>query len=875
MVTNLRCEYLHNPLGVDTRHPRLSWNIQLPGRNDVYQSAYQIQVTNSSKKKIWDSGKVISSESDQISYEGPELESGQKVQWRVRAWEAGDRAQPWSQPAYWGVGLLKPTNWVAQWIGRPIDVPWKETESQPSPILRKTFAIEAEVARATAYVSAMGLYELRINGQKVGDHALAPEWTDYNKRIQYQAYDVTDLLRKGDNAVGAILGQGWYAGRIGMADMFSNGGAMRGVYGRHLRLIAQIEIEMTDGKRQTIFSDPTWKFTVDGPIRESDLLEGENYDARREIIGWDLPTFNDAEWKETIFSHGPLLISQRNEPIKITRELPAIAVSEPTKDTFIYDLGQNMVGWSRVSLKAPVGTEVRLRFGEVVQDDGSLYRDNLRGATQVDNYICKGKGVETFEPRFAYHGFRYIEITGLKKKPALSDVTGCVLHSSGSDTGDFTCSDAMLTKIMAAIQWTQRGNLHSTPTDCPQRDERMGWMGDIQVFSQTACFNMDMAGFFTKWLQDVRDAQNSDGRFPDFAPHPYCPDQRFSGNPGWADAGVIVPWRAYVNYGDVRLLEESYPSAQRWIEFVLRHNPDRLWQAEHATSFVYGDWLNGDSFRGLADWPTTGGELPKEIYATAFFAYSTGILAKMAKILGLHRDTIKYDKLARGIREAFCQAYVSQEGRIAGDTQAGYALALHFDLLPDALRSKAASHLVEALKPYKGSMSTGIQSTLRMMLELTRHGYHEEAYHLINKKTMPSWGYMVEHGGTTIWERWDGWVEGRGFQDPNMNSFNHYAIGAVGEWMWRTIIGISPDEKAPGWQHFFIQPIPGGGLTSAEGTYRSIKGAITVAWEIKDGSFTLKFEIPENTTATVQLPGSNARNKTFGSGQHILKTLFT
>lgn len=871
MITKLRCEYLQNPLGIETPHPRLSWNIELPKRSNVCQSAYQIQVSSTSGKKIWDSGKISSDKSAHIAYEGPTLAAKQRVQWRVRVWDANDKALPWSEPAYWGVGLLKPSDWQAQWIGRPIDTPWSDLESQPSPLLRKNFTIESEVTQATAYVSALGLYEFRINGQKVGDHVLAPEWTDYLKRVQYQAYDVTALLQKGENAIGAILGQGWYAGRIGMADMFSVGGAKRGVYGRHLRFITHIDIVTADGKTQTIVSDPSWKYTVDGPIRGSDLLEGETYDARNEIAGWDRAAFNDSSWPQVATSWGAHLVTQRNEPIKITRELPAISVNEPIKGTFIYDLGQNMVGWVRVALKGASGANVQFRFGEVLQDDGTLYRENLRGATQIDNYVCKGKGIETFEPRFTYHGFRYLEITGLKRAPALADVTGCVLHSSGSDTGDFSCSDPMLTKLMSAIQWTQRDNLHSTPTDCPQRDERLGWMGDIQVFSQTACFNMDMAGFFTKWLQDVRDAQNADGRFPDFAPQPYASEQRFSGNPGWADAGVIVPWRAYVNYGDERILEENFSAAQRWVDFVHKHNPNLLWQNEQATMFVYGDWLNGDSFRGLPDWPSTGGQVPNDIYATAFFAYSTAIVAKMAKVLGDKKKAAQYEKLARDIRQAFGQAYVGQDGKITGDTQAGYALALSFDLLPEALRGQAARHMVDALKPYDGSMSTGIQSTVRMMLELSRHGYHDEAYHLVNKKTMPSWGYMIEQGGTTIWERWDGWVERRGYQDPSMNSFNHYAIGAVGEWMWRTIIGISPDEKAPGWKHFFIRPIPGGGLTSAQGTYRSIQGAISVEWEIKSGAFHLTFEVPANTTATVQLPGSKAKAKTYGSGRYQLE----
>jgi len=456
-----------------------------------------------------------------------------------------------------------------------------------------------------------------------------------------------------------------------------------------------------------------------------------------------------------------------------------------------------------------------------------------------------------FEPHFTYHGFRYVEVTGLAKKPTLDALVGRVFCSASPITSRFECSNPMLNKLMENIVWTQRGNMHSTPTDCPQRDERLGWMGDAQVFAQTACFNMDMARFFTKWVRDIRDAQADDGRYPDFAPHPFDPNEKFSGVPSWGDAGVIVPWRMYVNHGDRRVLEEHFESAQRWIEYVRTQSPDLIWTGKRGKD--YGDWLNGDTLI-LEGWPKTGGAVPKELLATAFFAHSTELLAKMATVIGRTEEARRYGELAEAIKAAFNRQFVQADGRMTGNTQAGYALALRFNLLPEPLRTKAGQYMVEGIEAYKGHASTGIQSTVRMMLELTRNGYSDVAYRLINNRTVPSWGYTIDQGATTIWERWDGYVEGRGFQNPGMNSFNHYALGAVGEWVYRTVVGISPDEQRPGYKRFTIHPRPGGGLTWAKGAYDSPRGRIASAWRIEKGAFSLEVTVPTNTSAMVHLP---------------------
>lgn len=865
--TRLRCEYLVDPLAIDEPRPRLSWALECsePAARAKQQTAYQIIVTRDDGAVAWDSQKVPSDDTLHIRYAGQPLLAGERCTWKVRVWDEGGQVSEWSRPASWTMGVWG-AGWShetcgeaaqpavrADWIGAPMAQEWSETQSLPAAMLRKSFSVPGPVRRAVVVVSALGLYELHLNGQRVGEAVLAPEWTDYHQKAQYQGYNVTALLHPGENAVGALLGAGWYAGRIGMAQSFA--GMWRGLYGRRLALIAQLRVELENGEKLVVATDGTWKATDRGPIRSADLLDGEVYDGRLEMPGWDDPGFDDHDWDRAASLKGPHLAAQPNEPIRITRTLRPLAVAHPRPGEFIFDLGQNMVGWLRMRLHAAPGVEVRFRYGEVLNPDGTLYRDNLREAAQIDRYICRSAGPEVFEPHFTYHGFRYVEVTGLAYRPSLDDLTGCAFHSAAPETGQFATSSELLNKIMSAIQWTQRANLHSVPTDCPQRDERLGWMGDAQVFAQTAIFNMDMAAFFTKWARDIREAQAKDGRFPDFAPHPFDPDQRFSGNPGWADAGVFVPWLVYLNYGDKDLLAEHFEAARRYVDWSVANNPDLIWRNPgQLTPLWYGDWLNADTFADLAGIPRKGGEVPKEIYSTAFLAQSARRVAQMAGVLGRKKEAAQYRRLAGKVRAAFNRAFVSRNGRIHGDTQAGYALALNFDLLPERLVPLAAKRMIEALARYDGGLSTGIQSTVRMMIELTRYGYHDAAYALMMRTTIPSWGYMVEHGGTTIWERWDGWVEGRGFQDPGMNSFNHYAIGAVGEWMYRVIGGLNPDPDAPGWKHFLIKPIPGGGLTWAQAAYESIRGRIRCRWEQSGAALTVAVEIPANTSATVFIP---------------------
>ena len=872
-ATNLRCEYLTNPLGIDEMQPRLSWTLDSEARGQK-QTAYRIVVASTIKGieakegNLWDSGKIQSGESTHIVYSGKPLKTGMRCYWRVRVWDKDGKPSHWSDSASWTMGLLEQNAWQgAKWIG--VGEPAEPDDNPlPAQMLRKEFNVDQPVRRATAYVSALGLYELWINGRRVGDHILAPEWTDYNRRIQYQTYDVTNLLNVGENAIGGHLGDGWYAGRIGLSHIVENG-PLRCIYGSRPCLRVLIEIVGKSGKKQILLTDPTWRVTEDGPIRVSDILDGETYDARMEMDGWNLPGFDDSRWKAVAVKEDAQgqLVAQMNEPIRVIEEIKPIEVTEPTPGVYVFDLGQNMVGWCRIRVRGEAGQAIRLRHAEVLNDDGTIYRDNLRmpsdggplGARQEDTYICRSEQLETFEPHFTFHGFRYVEVVGLKEKPEKDFLVGRVFCSSFRETGDFECSSAMLNQLDRNILWGQRGNMLSVPTDCPQRDERLGWMGDAQVFAPAGCWQADMASFYSKFLKDVRDAQAEDGRFPDFAPHPFDPNARFSGVPAWGDAGVIVPWVLYEHYGDRRIIEENYESSKRWLEYIHKNNPDLIWRNGRGND--YGDWLNGDTL--IAEgYPKSGGEVPKDVFGTLFFGYSTRLVARMAEVLGYQKEAQRYSKLADKIRRAFKKEFVGEDARIQGDTQAGYALALGFDMLPKGKRRKAVSHMVEAVENYKRHISTGFLSTIELMHELTRSGHNEIAYQLLNNKTFPSWGYSIEQGATTIWERWDGYVKGRGFQNPGMNSFNHYAFGAVSDWMWRNIIGIDTD--GPGFQKMIIRPRPGGGLTWARGTYDSIRGPISVDWRKKDEGLAVDIVIPANTTATVYLPVKRGSDVTEG-----------
>ncbi|MDR2042152.1 MAG: family 78 glycoside hydrolase catalytic domain [Tannerella sp.] len=730
----------------------------------------------------------------------------------------------------------------------------------PSPLLRKEIRIgRKKIRHALYHTSALGLYEARINGKKVGRQCLAPEWTDYDRHVQYQTHDVTHMLQPGVNALGVMLADGWYSGT-----RWSHPG--RGGYGSLARkFIGQLVVSYDDGTSETFATDPTWKYLAQGPITQVTTFGGEEYDARNDPKGWDRPGFDDSAWSAPALypDEDANLCAQMNEPIAVVAEHKAIAVHRVGEQTYIFDLGQNIAGWCRLSLPYNPGQTVTLRYGEALNDDRTLYTENLRGARQTDLYHPGSEKRIDYEPRFTYHGFRYVEVSGLTQPPRPGVLCGKMIASSSPVTGRFVTSNRDVNKLWENIRQTQWGNLISVPTDCPQRDEREGWTGDAQVFSQTAIYNLDMAGFYTKWMRDIRDDQLPDGRLPDVSPND-GQWRSFYNAPGWADAGVIIPWRMYQNYGDTSLLAQQYDAMKRFIDFIHRRNPDLRWR--FSRGHMYGDWLNGNTIVA-DDYPNRGGELPHDVYSTIYFAYSTSLLAQTARLLGRENEHAYYAALAAGIRQAFADAYVSPDGKIEGDTQAGYAMALEWDMIPEALREKAAAHMAKAIEAYDGRISTGIHSTIRLMKQLSDRGYADLAYSLLTSRRFPSWLYSIDQGATTIWERWDGYVAGRGFQSPGMNSLNHVAIGAVGEWMYSHILGIRPDESRPGYRRFTVRPLPGGGLEWVKGSYHAIAGLIEVAWTDRNRTFTLDVTVPPNTEAAIVMPYGD-RTYDVGSGKH-------
>ncbi|MDR2120487.1 MAG: family 78 glycoside hydrolase catalytic domain [Tannerella sp.] len=736
----------------------------------------------------------------------------------------------------------------AQWITdehiRPSSLKAYFDRIPPSPLLRKEIRVAKKVAAAFYSLSAQGFYEAYINGRKVGRQVLAPEYTHYGRHLQFQTFDVTDMLEQGVNALGAVLADGWY---VGARWSFPN----RGGYGYSRRFIGRLLIMYEDGTTEIVGTDGSWKMQPQGPIREASLFIGETYDAAYAHQGWDKPGYDDSEWRPVAVRPGELqnLCAQMNEPLAVIQDVKPVGVHKIAPHKYIFDLGINMVGWVRLELPYNPDRPVRLRYGEWLYDDGSLYTDNLRGAKQIDLYRPADEATVSWEPRFTYHGFRYVEVDGLTREPSLDNLLGRVVASSSPVVSAFECSDKDVNKLWENIRRTLWGNLTSIPTDCPQRDEREGWMADAQVFSQTAIYNLDMAGFYTKWARDIRDSQLEDGRLPVIAPHDGVWRDLYNA-PGWADAGVIIPWRMYENYGDTTVLAQQYDAMKRFVDFNRRHNPDLIWR--HVRGHNYNDWLNGD--RIVADdYPTEGGNVPHDVFATAYFALSTDIVARSARVLGKNADYRYYDKLAADIRSAFVKEFVAPDGKITGDTQAGYAIALQFGLIPAHLRARAAAHMVDAIRRYDFRISTGIHATYMMMEQLVVYGYADIAWQLLLSRRFPSWLYSIDQGATTIWERWDGYVAGRGFQDAGMNSFNHVAIGAVGEWLYRHVLGIQADERHPAFRRFHIRPVPGT-LAWAKGNYHSIHGNIEVAWTRRGSVFTLELTVPANTTADVAMP---------------------
>jgi alpha-L-rhamnosidase len=840
-ILNLRTENLVNPIGLDNGKPRFSWQLRNDVRN-LKQTDYEVTVftAKGNKNTVWHSGWQHSDQSVWIRYQGPALSSGKKYFWTVSVKDNQGRTLR-GDTAFFQTGMLQTADWKAQWIEPGYT---EDSIFRPSPLLRKSFSVSKKIISATAYITAHGLYEAEINGKRVGDAYLTPGWTVYPKRLQYQVYDVTALLNKGSNAIGVTLGSGWYRGYIAFSRQHN-------FYGKDIALLCQLDIVYADGSKESVVSDGSWKSST-GAIRYSEIYHGETVDARLDKKGWTLASYNDADWypvKVSSFSKENLTATY-NEPVRKKETFAPVKIFKTPAGEQVIDFGQNLVGWVELKASGAAGGRIIVSHAEVLEKNGNFYTTNLRAAHAQDTFYLSGNGTEIFEPHFTWHGFRYARIEGYPGELKAENIKAVSLYSDMAVTGSFRSSNALVNQLQHNIQWGQRGNFLDVPTDCPQRDERLGWTGDAQAFSRTAAYNMDVHNFFYKWLKDVEADQLENGSVPFVIPNVL--GQSSAGSAGWADVANIVPWNMYLAYGDKEILENQYSSMQRWVGYMEKQSKNDLWN----TGFHFGDWL---FYRPDDDNSGRAAVTDKYLIAQCFFAHSTQLLINAAKVLGKTGDAAKYEDLLRRIKAAFMKEYTTASGRLVSSTQTAYVLALQFDMLPESMRKQAAERLVENIQSYNKHLTTGFLGTPYLCHVLTRFGYNDLAYTLLLQEQYPSWLYPVKMGATTIWERWDGIKPDGTFQTPGMNSYNHYAYGAIGDWMYRVMVGLDTDESDPGYHTSVIKPHIGGGFTEADAALETPYGKIRSAWKKQGDGWILDVEIPANTKSSIYLPASSAQ----------------
>lgn len=865
-IKEVLCENRINPLGIDNSLPKFSW-ILTSSKKNVTQAAYQIQVSENkesfNKNVFWDSGKVKSNQSVHIVYSGSKLISSTKYYWRVKVWNQDDHGSKWSAINTWQMGLLNTSDWKADWI----EVDSANNSDRSSPLFRNEFKVVKKIESATATITSHGLYLAYINGKKIGDAYFTPGWTSYNKRLQYQTYDVTKLLHQGNNAVGALLGSGWYRGALAWS---------KENYGKNLGLLLQLEINYTDGTSDVIGTNKSWKTTT-GEILNSEIYNGEIIDARKEKEGWKLPDYNDQDWGlvKVIDFNKDNLIATYNEPIRKHETFKPIAVITTPEGDQILDFGQNLVGFVQVKVSGKKGDKIILKHAEVLDKKGNFYTENLREAAQENTYILSGEGQETFEPHFTWQGFRYVQVKGFSSKINPENFTAVALYSDMKQTGSFSTSNELINKLQHNIEWGQKGNFLDVPTDCPQRDERLGWTGDAQVFFNTAAFNMQIDNFFTKWMKDVAADQLENGSIPHVIPNVLNPND--AGSAGWADVATIIPWNMYLNYGDKNILKQQYKSMKGWVDYITSQSVDYLWNS----GSHFGDWLyyipeNNDNDELSA-------ETDKFLIAQCFYANSTQIMIQTAELLNKPKEAQQYTDLLKNIKEAFVKKYTTSNGRLISNSQTAYVLALNFDMLPEDLRPQAAKHLAENIEIYNYHLTTGFLGTPYLCHVLTRFGYQDLAYTLLMQKSYPSWLYPVTMGATTIWERWDGQKPNGDFQTPTMNSFNHYAYGAIGDWMYKILGGINSSVKIDetGYKKIIIKPYVDNKLVSKNENNQSEEeqltmvqtdldtyyGKISSHWVKNENQLSMDITIPVNTTAEIHIPTNNVNNITEGNSK--------
>jgi alpha-L-rhamnosidase len=848
-IAEIRFEHRRNALGIGTAHPRLSW-IVAPAAERWQQSGYEIEAYMPDGELRNQTGRIDSDQSVLVPWPFAPLQSRERLHVRVRVWGSDGQASAWSDPAEVEVGLLHPNDWTARFVTPD----WDEDTSkpQPAPMLRHAFDVQAGMTQARLYATALGVYEAAINGVVVGDHVLDPGWTSYHHRLRYETFDVTDLLHEGPNALGAILGDGWYRGGLGF------GGGRRNIYGDRLALLAQLEISYADGTTERIVTDEQWRATT-GPILASDLYDGETYDARLERRGWSSPGYDDGDWTGVRLIDRDLatLFAPTGPPVRRTELVAPVAITTSPSGRTIVDFGQNLVGRLRLTVQGQAGQTVTLRHAEVLEH-GELGTRPLRHAEATDRYTLRGGEAETWEPRFTFHGFRYAEVEGWPGELRADDLRAVVCHSDMERTGWFECSDPLINRLHENVVWSMRGNFLDIPTDCPQRDERLGWTGDIQVFAPTACFLYDVAGFLQSWLRDLAADQDAAGVVPFVVPNVIPGPPRPAA--AWGDAAVIVPWVLYQRYGDSAILHAQFKSMRAWVDHIAGLAGERrLWHR----GFQFGDWLDPSA---PPDRPAAARTNP-DIVASAYFARSAELLGLAAGVLGRADEERRYLALAAEVRDAFATEYVTPAGRLVSDASTAFALALEFGLLRDADQRRTAGERLATLVRGSGyRISTGFVGTPLICDALCSVGAYDAAFRLLTERENPSWLYPVTMGATTIWERWDSMLPDGSINPGEMTSFNHYALGAVADWLHRTVGGLAP--AAPGYRHLAIRPVPGGGLTHAHARHRTPYGMAECAWEITDGQITVNAVVPPNTTAQVTLPGRDGETLEVSSGTH-------
>ena len=852
-VVSLKCENLDNPLGIDTYEIHLSWELNSPFRNKK-QSAYQILVSGSEKSlsenrgDLWSSGKVICGSSVQIMYEGKMLQSGRRAWWKVRVWDEKGNVSIWSKPAYWEMGLLNDGDWQAKWIfdGKPESQTEKDFyDDDPAPLFRHEFISDKKIESARLYITGLGYYEASINGRKVGDHVLDPGWTNYSKRVLYSTYDVTDLIQKGGNCIGVTLGNGWFNplpmkmwGRYNLRDELTIG---------RPRFIAQLKINYADGNSQMVVSDEKWK-THGGPVLRNNIYLGEVYDARKDIDKWDISGFDDDNWSSAKRAVGKIgqLKAQNQPPIRITAKLKPVNLTEPKPGVYIFDMGQNFAGWARLKIKTASGTKIRLRYGELLNENGTLnvmtsVAGQIKGrrsdgskiggsfapdtAWQSDIYIAKGEGIEYYTPKFTFHAFRYVEVTGYSGKPPVDAIEGLRLNSDVTKTGSFECSNEQFNKIQKMTEWTFLSNIFSVQSDCPHR-ERFGYGGDLAVTTDAFIYNFNMSNFYAKVINDFHDAVLPDGRLTDTAPFigiDYC-------GIGWAFAHPLTLLELYRYYGIVSLVEQQYETARKWFEKVISDNDLII-------------------THGLSDHESIA-PVPVSEMVTPLYYQSAVIMSKLAAIIGRISDESRYRELSEKIKKAYLEKFHKKgTGKFSPNTQGSQSFALHSGLVPKDEIGKAVKELVKNIDEHKDHLTTGIFGTKYMLDILSEYGYAEVAARIVNQKTFPGWGYMLENGATTLWEHWE--------YSDNTFSHNHPMFGSVSEWFYKWIAGIQVDSAAVGFDKIVIHPQMTSCVSWAKGRYNSIHGVIVSNWKRDGIRFKLDVTIPVNTTATIYLPSND------------------